>query len=86
MTSSAQTSTEPDFDTVVVGAGFAGMMAVRRLLEQGPTVHGIEKGGDVGGTWYWNTYPGLRCDVESVEYSYSWDEELQQQTATAGSH
>ncbi len=79
MTSSAQNITEPDVDTVVVGAGFAGMMAVRRLLEQGRTVHGIEKGGDVGGTWYWNTYPGLRCDVESVEYSYSWDEGLQQE-------
>jgi len=79
MTSSEKNFTEPDFDTVVVGAGFAGMMAVRRLLEQGRTVHGIEKGGDVGGTWYWNTYPGLRCDVESVEYSYSWDEGLQQE-------
>jgi cation diffusion facilitator CzcD-associated flavoprotein CzcO len=68
-----------DVEVVVVGAGFAGMMAVRRLLDQGRTVQGIEKGGDVGGTWYWNTYPGLRCDVESVEYSYSWDEGLQQE-------
>ncbi len=71
--------TTPDVEVVVIGAGFAGMMAVRRLLEQGRTVQGIEKGGDVGGTWYWNTYPGLRCDVESVEYSYSWDEGLQQE-------
>jgi cation diffusion facilitator CzcD-associated flavoprotein CzcO len=69
----------PDVEVIVVGAGFAGMMAVRCLLDQGRTVQGIEKGGDVGGTWYWNTYPGLRCDVESVEYSYSWDEGLQQE-------
>lgn len=66
-------------DVVVVGAGFAGMMAVRRFLDQGLAVQGIEKGGDVGGTWYWNRYPGLRCDVESMDYSYSWDEGLQQE-------
>ncbi|MBK5238660.1 MAG: NAD(P)/FAD-dependent oxidoreductase [Actinomycetales bacterium] len=79
MASSSHNINETDVEVVVVGAGFAGMMAVRRLLEQGRTVQGIEKGGDVGGTWYWNTYPGLRCDVESVEYSYSWDEGLQQE-------
>lgn len=65
-------------DVLVVGAGFAGMLAVHNMRKLGLTVQGIEKGSDVGGTWFWNTYPGLRCDVESVEYSYSWDEELQQ--------
>ena len=65
-------------DVVVVGAGFAGMLAVHNMRKLGLNVQGIEKGPEVGGTWYWNRYPGLRCDVESVEYSYSWDEELQQ--------
>jgi cation diffusion facilitator CzcD-associated flavoprotein CzcO len=65
-------------DVLVVGAGFAGMLAVHNMRKLGLSVQGVEKGNDVGGTWYWNTYPGLRCDVESVEYSYSWDEELQQ--------
>lgn len=55
------------------------MMAVHNIRQQGLTVRGVEKGADVGGTWYWNRYPGLHCDVESVEYSYSWDEDLQQE-------
>ena len=66
-------------DALVVGAGFAGMMAVHNLREQGLTVRGVEKGTDVGGTWYWNRYPGLHCDVESVDYSYSWNNDLQQE-------
>ncbi|CAB4887874.1 MAG: NAD(P)-binding protein [Actinobacteria bacterium] len=66
-------------DALVVGAGFAGMMAAHNLRNQGLKVQGLEKGADVGGTWYWNRYPGLHCDVESVEYSYSWDNELQQE-------
>lgn len=65
-------------DVVVVGAGFAGMLAAHNMRKLGLSVQGLEKGPEVGGTWYWNRYPGLRCDVESVEYSYSWDEELQQ--------
>ncbi len=68
----------PHVDVVIVGAGFAGMLAAHNMRKQGHSVQGFEKGADVGGTWYWNRYPGLRCDVESVEYSYSWDEELQQ--------
>jgi len=68
--------TDP-FDAVVVGAGFAGLYAVLRCRRAGLTVRGIEAGAGVGGTWYWNRYPGARCDVESIDYSYSFDDELQ---------
>jgi len=67
------------FDVVVVGAGFAGMYALYRLGKAGFSVQVIERGSDVGGTWYWNRYPGARCDVESMEYSYSFSEALQQE-------
>ena len=65
-------------DVVVVGAGVAGLYAVHRAAEAGLDVAGIEAGHGVGGTWYWNRYPGARCDVESVDYSYSFDRELEQ--------
>lgn len=65
-------------DVIIVGAGFAGMYALYRIRQLGLTVRVIEAGGDVGGTWYWNRYPGARCDVESMSYSYSFSEELQQ--------
>jgi cyclohexanone monooxygenase len=68
-----------ELDVVVVGAGFGGMYAVHRLRELGFDVHAFEAGSDVGGVWYWNRYPGARCDIESVEYSYSFSEELQQE-------
>ncbi|MNO45134.1 Phenylacetone monooxygenase [compost metagenome] len=64
---------------VVVGAGFAGLYLIHRLRNLGFSVRAYEKGGDVGGTWYWNRYPGARCDVESMDYSYSFSEELQQE-------
>ena len=64
---------------LVVGAGFGGMYAVHRLRTDGFDVRAVESGGDVGGTWYWNRYPGARCDVESLEYSYSFDADLQQE-------
>ena len=64
-------------DAIVVGAGFAGLYAVHRCASEGLTVLGIEAAPSVGGTWYWNRYPGARCDVESVDYSYSFDEDLQ---------
>ena len=67
-----------DYDAIVVGAGFAGMYMLKRLRERGHTVRVLEAGTDVGGTWYWNRYPGARCDVPSMEYSYSFDEDLQQ--------
>src|SRR5580704_1002198 len=67
------------FDAVVVGAGFAGLYMLHRLRGLGFTVRVYEGGGGVGGTWYWNRYPGARCDVESMDYSYSFSEELQQE-------
>jgi cyclohexanone monooxygenase len=67
------------YDVIVVGAGFAGMYMLHRLRGQGLSVRVYEQGGDVGGTWYWNRYPGARCDVESMQYSYSFSDELQQE-------
>jgi len=67
------------FDVVVVGAGFAGMYALHKLRELGFTVKVLEAGDGVGGTWFWNRYPGARCDVNSLEYSYQFSEELQQE-------
>jgi cyclohexanone monooxygenase len=67
------------YDVVVVGAGFAGMYMLHRLRGLGLSVRVFEQGGDVGGTWYWNRYPGARCDVESMQYSYSFSDELQQE-------
>ncbi|MDC1172817.1 NAD(P)/FAD-dependent oxidoreductase, partial [Alphaproteobacteria bacterium] len=66
-------------DVVVVGAGFSGLYLLHRLREHGFTSRVFERGGNVGGTWYWNRYPGARCDVESMQYSYSFDEDLQQE-------
>ena len=66
-------------DVVVVGAGFAGVYALYKLREIGMTSAVFEAGGGVGGTWYWNRYPGARCDIESLEYSYQFSEELQQE-------
>jgi len=66
------------FDVLVVGAGFAGLYAIYPLRQQGLSVRALEAGSDVGGTWYWNRYPGCRCDVESMEYSFSFSEALQQ--------
>ncbi|MBO6636388.1 MAG: NAD(P)/FAD-dependent oxidoreductase, partial [Parvibaculum sp.] len=66
-----------DCSVLVVGAGFAGLYAVYAARRLGHSVIGIEAGEDVGGTWYWNRYPGARCDVESVDYSYSFDADLQ---------
>nr|MCU0260722.1 NAD(P)/FAD-dependent oxidoreductase [Ilumatobacteraceae bacterium] len=63
-------------DVVVVGAGFSGMYLLHRLRELGFSTRVIEAGDDVGGTWYWNRYPGARVDIQSVDYSYSWDPDL----------
>ncbi|NGX05705.1 NAD(P)-binding domain-containing protein [Mycobacteroides franklinii] len=67
-----------NFDVVVIGAGFAGLYALQRLRSQGLSVIVFEAGSDVGGTWFFNRYPGARCDVESIDYSYSFSDELQQ--------
>ena len=68
-----------DFDAVVVGAGFAGLYMLYRLRALGLSARVFEAGDGVGGTWFWNRYPGARCDVESLQYSYSFSEELQQE-------
>ena len=67
------------FDAIVDGAGFAGLYMVYRLRELGLRVRGYEAGDDVGGTWYWNRYPGARCDAESLAYSYSFSPALEQE-------
>jgi cyclohexanone monooxygenase len=66
-------------DVVIVGAGLAGLYAIHRLRKLGLKVRAYEAGSGVGGTWFWNRYPGARCDVESLEYSYSFDDGLQQE-------
>src|SRR5262245_20454330 len=66
-------------DAVVVGAGFAGLYMLYRLQGLGLSAQGFETGSGVGGTWFWNRYPGARCDVESLDYSYSFSDELQQE-------
>lgn len=68
-----------EVDAVVVGAGFAGLYMLLRLRSLGFNVCVIEGASDVGGTWFWNRYPGARCDVESIDYSYSFSNELQQE-------
>ncbi|MCM3766222.1 NAD(P)/FAD-dependent oxidoreductase [Neobacillus niacini] len=65
-----------NFDAVVVGAGFAGMYMLHRLREAGFSTRVFESGAGVGGVWYWNRYPGARCDVESIYYNYMFSEEL----------
>lgn len=72
-------NTTTRLDCLVIGAGFGGLYAVHRLREMGLSLHAIEAGGGVGGTWYWNRYPGARCDVMSIDYSYSFSEEIMQE-------
>ncbi|CAL9445225.1 Phenylacetone monooxygenase [Actinosynnema sp. ALI-1.44] len=72
-------SVAEEIDAVVVGAGFAGLYALHKLRAQGLSVRVFEAADDVGGTWYWNKYPGARCDVESMHYSYSFDPALEQE-------
>jgi cyclohexanone monooxygenase len=66
-------------DVVIVGAGFAGMYMLHKVRSQGLKARVFEAAAGVGGTWYWNRYPGARCDVESLEYSFGFDEALQQE-------
>ena len=79
MSQSAPAASAEAYDVVVVGAGFAGLYMLHRLRGLGMRARVFEAGGGVGGTWYWNRYPGARCDVESMEYSYSFSDELQQE-------
>jgi cation diffusion facilitator CzcD-associated flavoprotein CzcO len=68
-----------DLEAVIVGAGFAGLYMLHRLRGLGISARVYEAGAGIGGTWYWNRYPGARCDVESMDYSYSFSDELQQE-------
>jgi len=64
------------FDAVIVGTGFGGMYMLYRARQAGLRVVAFEAGDDLGGTWYWNRYPGARCDVESIEYQYGFSEDI----------
>ena len=75
-TATNATGNQAEFDAIIVGAGFAGMYMLHRLRDAGFTARVIEAGDGVGGTWYWNRYPGARCDVESMEYQYGFDDDL----------
>ncbi|MDE0759802.1 MAG: NAD(P)/FAD-dependent oxidoreductase, partial [Pseudomonadales bacterium] len=72
-------SIEASFDAVIVGAGFAGLYMLHRLRGLGLTARVFEQASDVGGTWYWNRYPGARCDAESLAYSFAFSEDLEQE-------
>src|SRR5271165_7316865 len=74
-----QSGVAREVDVLVVGAGFAGMYMLHRLRGMGLAVQVAEAGSGVGGTWYWNRYPGARCDVESMQYSYSFSPEIEQE-------
>src|SRR6516225_6330050 len=74
-------STDADarFDALVIGAGFSGLYALHRLRQLGLRIRVLERAENVGGTWLYNRYPGARCDIESIEYSYSFSDEIQQE-------
>ncbi|MEZ5659569.1 MAG: NAD(P)/FAD-dependent oxidoreductase [Burkholderiaceae bacterium] len=78
MTDNRCTDSAP-LDLLIVGAGFGGMYMLHRARLSGLKAEVLEMADDVGGTWYWNRYPGARCDIESLEYSYSFDDQLQQE-------
>ena len=67
------------FDALVIGAGFSGLYALHRLRQLGLRTRVLEMAENVGGTWLYNRYPGARCDIESIEYSYSFSDEIQQE-------
>jgi cation diffusion facilitator CzcD-associated flavoprotein CzcO len=77
-TTNGNGSGERRYDAVIVGAGFGGLYMLHHLRQLGFSAHVIEAAAGVGGTWYWNRYPGARCDVESLNYSYSFSKELEQ--------
>ncbi len=73
------TSSTSDLDVIVVGGGLAGLYTLHKMRELGLKAHAYEAGAGLGGTWYWNRYPGCRCDIESLEYSYSFSPDLEQE-------
>lgn len=74
--STAPSTSPAELDAVIVGAGFSGLYMLHRLRGLGMEARVLEKGSGVGGTWFWNRYPGARCDIESIDYSYSFSKEL----------
>jgi cyclohexanone monooxygenase len=83
----ATSSKSPDCDAVVIGAGFAGLYMLRKLRDElDMSVRVFERGSDVGGTWYWNRYPGARCDSESYIYCFSFDKDLLQEWEWSGKY
>jgi cation diffusion facilitator CzcD-associated flavoprotein CzcO len=78
-TTNAGATPIPDYDAIIIGAGMSGLYQLYRLREQGLRVRVFEAGTDVGGTWYWNRYPGARFDSESYSYGYSFSRELLQE-------
>ena len=79
MSVTASGSVPEQADVVVVGAGFAGMYLLKLMRDHGFKAVCLEQAGNVGGTWYWNRYPGARCDVESIQYSHKYLPELEQE-------
>ena len=75
-TKTSEANLQLDYDVVVVGAGFAGIYALWKARKLGYKVEGFERAADVGGTWFWNSYPGARCDVESYNYAYFFDDSI----------
>ena len=75
----AERDDDARFDVLIVGAGFAGLYLLHRLRAMGLSARAYEAGDNVGGTWYWNRYPGARCDAESLAYSFSFSPELEQE-------
>src|SRR3954471_17646145 len=71
-----RTAPPQELDVLVVGGGFSGLYALHRLREMGRRVHLIDDASDGGGVWHWNRYPGARCDIESVDYCYSFSDEI----------
>lgn len=74
---SDERGTAQQVDVAVVGAGFAGLYLLHRLRKAGFSTVALDEAGDVGGTWYWNRYPGARCDIQTIDYSYTFDPELE---------
>ena len=79
--SPTQSGADLDYDTIIIGAGMSGLYQLYRLRELGLRVRVLEAGTNVGGTWYWNRYPGARFDSESYSYGYSFSKELLEEWA-----
>ena len=77
--SAADAAETPQYDVIVVGAGMSGLYLLHRLRGLGMSAVALDAAADVGGTWYWNRYPGARCDIQSLDYQFSFDPELERE-------